>query len=129
MPIAKKDTSGFWAVNGIPLFVPNQRPKISHDVVEGPSSGMAEDGTRHIDLLRSDVVTVTVPYGLMTGNELEELVSMVQGKIYQGTYRDYGKPQTRTFYTGSVAYDEYFGDMFVDEGGLYTGVSFTMEEV
>lgn len=129
MPIAKKDTNGYWAVDGAPLFVPNQRPSISHDVLEGPSSGRSEDGVNHIDILRRDVVTVNMAYGLLTGNEMEELVSMVQGKVYQGTYRDYGKAQTRTFYTGSVSYDEYFDDMFADEGGLYTGISFTMEEV
>lgn len=128
MPIARKDTTGRWAVNGTPLFEPSQHPTISHDIVEGAGSGRTEDGKYHRDLLRSDVVTVSITYGLMTGDELEELVSLVQGKEYEGTYCDYGKAQTRSMRTDSVSYGQYYDDMFPDEGGLYRDVSFEMVE-
>lgn len=128
MPINKLDTEGRWAINGTPLWIPGQGVTYEHTNVAGSSSGRSEDGVMHIDWVRRDVVKVTIRYGAMTGSELAQLVNLVQGKEYDGTYEDIGGVQTRHFYTGDINYTLETKARYASEGGLYTDISFDMVE-
>lgn len=128
MPINKKDTTGSWAINGTPLWVPGKEVGYEHTNVAGSGSGRTEDGRMKIDWVVRDLVKVTIHYGAMTGNELKELVNLVQGKEYQGTYEDLGEVQTRSFYTGDVSYTLLSKAFYASEGGIYTDISFDMVE-
>lgn len=90
MSFNSKDTKGYWAVNGTALYKP-QGCEITHENYVGSNSGRTEDGVMHIDWLRRDLRKVTIKYNAMTGNEMDELVGLVQGKEYTATFRDRGK--------------------------------------
>lgn len=79
MSFNSKDTKGYWAVNGTALYKP-QGCEITHENYVGSNSGRTEDGVMHIDWLRRDLRKVTIKYNAMTGNEMDELVGLVQGK-------------------------------------------------
>ena len=83
----------------------------------------------HIDWLRRDLRKVTIKYNAMTGNEMDELVGLVQGKEYTATFRDRGKTCTMSAYTGDCKYELYNETLYSSEGGLYTDVSFDMVEM
>lgn len=119
--------SSTWAVNGTNLYEP-QGCKIEHTNYTGSNSGRTEDGVMHIDWLRRDLHKVSLTYNAMTGNELKELVGLVQGKEYTATYVDQGETHTMEAYTGDISYTTYNLTMCKEDGGLYTDVSFDMVE-
>lgn len=55
MTINKLDTTGSWAVNGTPIYIPSAGVKVAHTNVAGSGSGRTEDGVMHIDWVRRDV--------------------------------------------------------------------------
>lgn len=128
MSFNSKDTKGYWAVNGTALYKP-QGCGITHENYVGSNSGRTEDGVMHIDWLRRDLRKVTIKYNAMTGNEMDELVGLVQGKEYTATFRDRGKTCTMSAYTGDCKYELYNETLCSSEGGLYTDVSFDMVEM
>lgn len=128
MSFNSKDTKGYWAANGTALYKP-QGCEITHENYVGSNSGRTEDGVMHIDWLRRDLRKVTIKYNAMTGNEMDELVGLVQGKEYTATFRDRGKTCTMSAYTGDCKYELYNETLCSSEGGLYTDVSFDMVEM
>ena len=128
MSFNAKDTKGYWAVNGTALYNP-QGCEITPENYVGSNSGRTEDGVMHIDWIRRDLRKVTIKYNAMTGNEMDELVGLVQGKEYTATFRDRGKTCTMSAYTGDCKYELYNETLCSSEGGLYTDVSFDMVEM
>lgn len=129
MPINKLDTTGSWAINGTPIYIPSAGVGYTHTNVAGSSSGRTQDGIQHIDWVRRDLRKVTINYSAMTGQELNFLIGLVQGQEYTATFKDRGQVQTMSAYTGDCDYTLHSEALYESEGGLYTDVSFDMVEM
>lgn len=81
----------------------------------------------HIDWVRTDVRKVKLTYKAMTGAELDYLVDLMQGKEFEFTFRDRGKVQTMTGYTGECSYTYYSAALGDDD--LYTDVMINVIEM
>lgn len=127
MEINHLDTTGSWAVNGTPIYVPADGITIEHTNVAGSSSGRTEDGVMHIDWVRRDVKKVNLTYKAMSGAELDYLLGLMQGKEFRFTYRDRGKVHTLSGYTGECKYTYYSGALGDDD--LFTDVSINVVEM
>lgn len=127
MKINQLDTTGSWAVDGTPIYTPANGIGVEHTNVAGSSSGRTEDGVMHIDWVRRDVRKVKLVYKAMTGKELDFLVGLMQGREFRFTFRDRGKVQTMTAYTGECNYTYYSAALGDDD--LYTDVSINVIEM
>lgn len=127
MTINQLDTTGSWAVNGTPIYTPANGIGVEHTNVAGSSSGRTEDGVMHIDWVRRDVRKVSLIYKAMTGKELDYLMGLMQGQEFVFTFRDRGKVQTMTGYTGECRYTYYSAALGDDD--LYTDVSINVVEM
>lgn len=127
MKINKLDTTGSWAINGQPIYVPSNGISVEHTNVAAASSGRTEDGRMHIDWVRPDVRKVHLQYKAMSGTELDYMMSLMQGKEYVLTFRDRGGIHTMSAYTGESRYTFYSGALGDDD--LYTDVSLNAIEM
>lgn len=120
MGIGRKDKNGYWAVNGTPIYVPSE-VTVTHTNVVSKDSGRTEDGINHITWIRRDVRKVALKYNALTGEEVEFMRNLMQGKEYTFHYYDAGK-QSFSAYSGDCTYTEYsyHPSIYGDEGGLYT---------
>ena len=85
MGLRKLDTTGRWKVNGDPIYVPDVDGSVLHSSIASESSGRTEDGVMHIEWLRTDIFKQGLKYALMTGEELEYMLSRMQGKVFRFT--------------------------------------------
>lgn len=127
MQINHLDTTGSWAINGNPIYVPSNGIGVEHTNLAGSSSGRTEDGYMHIDWIRRDVRKVGIQYKAMTGTELNTLMEMMQGKEFTFTFRDRGVVQSMTAYTGESKYTYYSAALGDDD--LYTDVTINVIEM
>lgn len=127
MTINKMDTTGSWAVDGAPIYVPSSGIKVSHTNVAGSGSGRTEDGVMHIDWVRRDVRKVTLQYKAMSGAEMNYLLGLMQGREYTFTFRDRGSVHTMQAYSGDCDYTYYSAALGDDD--LYTDVSIDAVEL
>lgn len=127
MGIAKLDTRGYFAVDGIPIYVPTDYG-ISHDNIVTNDSGRVESGVMHITWVREDVRTVSFEYEKLTAAECEFMRRLVQGRVYTLTYYDNG-PQTMRAYTGKNDYDIQNLSVYDEEGGMYKSFKFNAVEM
>lgn len=127
MAIARRDTQGHWMVNGNPIFVPAPNVKIEHTNVASADSGRTEDGVMHINWVRRDVKKVYLVYNAISGNEVAEMLGLMQGQEFTFTYWDNG---VKTFYgyCGESNYQAYSNVHYPNEGGLYTNFSINVIE-
>lgn len=127
MGICKLDTTGSWAVDGTPIYTPSAGIAVSHSNITGSSTGRTEDGIMHIDWVRGDVRKVSLKYGAMTGEELEFLIGLMQGKEFEFTFRDRGAVQKMNAYCGECNYTYYSAALGGDD--LYKDVSLNVIEL
>ena len=109
-------TNGYWAVNGIPIYVPDD-VNISHDNVVTSDSGRTESGVMHITWVRTDVRKVELTYNMITGDAVEYMRNLMQGKVFDFTYYDNGI-HTINCYTGKCNYKQKNLSQYASEGGL-----------
>lgn len=121
------DTTGSWAVNDIAIYTPHSGIGVEHTNVAGSSSGRTEDGIMHIDWVRRDVRKVRLLYKAMSGQEMDFLLSLMQGQEFNFKFRDRGKVQTMRAYTGECSYTYYSAALGDDD--LYTDVSINVIEM
>lgn len=107
MGYCKLDTSGSWAVNGTPIYVPGMNIDYQHDNLTGSSTGRTQDGVMHIDWIRGDLRKVGLKYPAMTGDELRFILGLMQGKEFTFTFLDLGQVQTMQAYVGQSKYTLY----------------------
>lgn len=107
MTINKLDDNGYWAVDGVPIYVPATPCKIDHSNIAGSSTGRDESGVMHIDWVRRDVRKVYLTYGALTGAELDYLLSLMQGKEFSFTFLDGDDVRTMQAYVGESSYESY----------------------
>ena len=127
MAIGKID--GRWKVGN--TFIPQpQEVHIEHTNVTSDDSGRDENGVMHITWKRTDVRKVAMKWKALTGNEVEFIRNLMQGKSYTFTYYDNGS-KTMTAYTGDNDYNiySYNPNLYGNEGGLYTDFSIDAVEM
>lgn len=127
MTINKLDTTGSWAVNGEPIPIPSGGIGVEHTNVAGSGSGRTEDGVMHIDWVRRDVRKVKLVYKAMSGTELNDLLSKMQGQEFTFTFRDRGQVYTMDAYCGECSYNYHSAALYDDD--LYTDVSINAVEM
>ena len=115
--IGKLDTRGYWAVNGTPIYVPDDI-QIEHDNIVTPESGRTESGKMRITWVRRDVVKVELGYKYLTGAEVDYMKNLMQGKEFTFTYYDNGI-QRISAYCGKCSYGQKNLGSYTDAGGLY----------
>ena len=113
-------------VNGKPLFVPSAGIQIEHSNLAGSSSGRTEDGIMHIDWVRRDIRKVCLRWSVMTANELNYVMNLMQGKEFVLTFKDRGKVCTMNAYSAESSYTYYSAALGED---LYTDVSINAIEM
>lgn len=124
MGYCKLDTTGSWAVNGTPIFVPSAGIEIEHSNLAGSNSGRTEDGVMHIDWIRRDLRKVKLNYKAMTSDELNTLIGLMQGQEYSFTFKDRGTAQTMQAYSSECSYTYYSQEL-----DIYTDVSINAIEM
>lgn len=136
MAIGKKDNGNHWAVRSQnesswqPIYIPSiDGVEIQHENVVGPDSGRTEDGYMHIDWRRRDVRKVSMTFKFLTGNEVNEMVSLMQGKEFDFRFMDHGVVQEISGYCGKCTYKYKTLALHSDEGGLYEDFKINVEEM
>lgn len=125
--IGKKD--GRWKVNGHSIPQP-QSVDIEHTNVASEDSGRAENGVMKITWVRRDVKKIKMKWSALTGNEVHEILNLMQGKEYTFTYWDAGSKSINA-YTGDSDYHiySYNPKLYGNQGGLYTDFSIDAVEL
>ena len=110
------DTDGNWMVGLAHIYIPSTPCKVEHSNVVGSDSGRDENGLMHIDWIRRDVRKVFLTYNAITETELNNLMSLMQGKEFTFTFLDQGSPVTINAYAGESSYKFYSYSDLYDEG-------------
>ncbi len=119
-----------WTVDGLPIYRPPENGiNISHDNIVAPKSGRDEGGYMHIIWVRPDIVKVSFSYEKLTGNQVNRLVSLMQGKEFVFTYEDNGVKKTINAYCGKISYDQKNLKNYAEEGGVYENVKVNVVEI
>lgn len=127
MSVGKLATDGRWAVDGTPIYVPSE-VEIDHDNMVSSDSGRVESGEMHITWIRGDIRKVNLTFKFLTGDEVNYMLNMMQGKEFRFTYYDNGSV-TISAYTGKCSYKQHNLTLFSDEGGLYTDFKINVIEM
>lgn len=120
--------SNHWKVNGTPIYEPSAGIKILHTSISSADSGRTEDGYMHNTWVRQNIVKVDLAWKAMTGNELQTLINLVQGKEFTLTYYEFNTEYTADVYVAEVNYTMQYEGQFASEGGLCTDISFSAVE-
>ena len=113
-----------YTADGAPLFVPLSPFQVELESLADPNSGRTDDGLMHVLFTRPRVRKFTYQCGRLTGEELQYLENLVQGKTYTFGFDLYGKHQTMEAYTSSVQFEVL--DIFEN---LYDNVQFSVIEL
>ena len=124
--MAKLDTAGEWMVNGNHLYIPSAGIQVEHTNLAGSSSGRTEDGIMHIDWIRRDIRKVHLKWSVLTADELDYVLGLMQGKEFTLTFKDRGKVQTMNAYSSESSYNYYSAALGND---IYTEVSINAIEM
>lgn len=124
--MAKLDTAGEWMVNDSPLYIPSKGIRVEHSNLAGSSSGRTEDGVMHIDWIRRDIRKVNLQWKVLTGTELNYILSLMQGKEFTLTFKDRGVVQKMNAYSSESSYTYYSAALGED---IYTDVSINAIEM
>ena len=118
--MAKMDTAGEWMIDSSHLYIPSAGIKVEHSNLAGASSGRTEDGVMHIDWVRRDLRKVYLQWKVLTGSEMDYIMSLMQGKEFTLTFKDRGKVQKMSAYSSASTYTYYSAALGED---IYTDVS------
>lgn len=119
MGIRRICTSGRWAINGTPIYVPDTDPEYGLHPIYSSDSGRLENG----DMWKHRVGTkasVTLKYKYITGAEKRWLTNLTLYDDFSLTYYDDEIRTISSAYVGDIKYKGYNAGKCADEGGLYT---------
>lgn len=102
MGLRTLDTSGTWAVNNVPIYIPDVETSLLHSTIASESSGRTEDGVMHIEWLRTDITKQSLKYNLMTGSELAYMRELMLGKVFNFTFAHEDTTKTIRGYTSEI---------------------------
>lgn len=100
----KFDPLNRWMVGSKPIFEPSAGVTIQHENIAGSSSGRTEDGVMHIDWVRRDVRKVGLKWSVMSQEELDYIIDLMQGQEYEFTFIDRGKVCKMNAYSSNCSY-------------------------
>ena len=121
--------SGHWKVNGTPIYEPSSGLQILHTSISSADSGRTEDGYMHNTWVRRDMIKVNFVWRALTGNEVQNLINLMQGKNFTLTYYEFGQTHTAEVYVAEVNYKEQYAAGFASQGGLCTDVTASAVEM
>lgn len=98
------DPENRWKVGDSSIYEPSAGVTIQHENIAGSSSGRTEDGIMHIDWVRRDVRKVGLKWSVMTEDELDYIIGLMQGKEYVFTFVDRGAVCTMNAYSSNCTY-------------------------
>ena len=134
--IGELDTKGYWAVKAkgsntwTPIYVPKTPCKIEHSNVMGSDTGRDESGYMHFTWLRRDVRKVFLEYAALTGTEVANLESWMQGKEFTFKFLDGNTVKTMDAYVGESSYSHYsYADGYMGGEKIYVDFSMNVIEV
>ncbi len=111
------------------IYIPSTPCKIEHSNVTGSSTGRDESGYMHIDWLRRDVRKVYLTYKAITGAEVANLLSLMQGKEFTFTFLEDNTVSTMNAYVGECSYESYsYADGYMGGDKIYTNFSMNVIE-
>ena len=115
--------SSRWKVNGTPIYEPSSGLQILHTSISSADSGRTEDGYMHNTWVRRDMVKISLSWRALTGNEVRNLINLMQGKNFTLTYYELGQTHTAQVYVAEVNYKDQGSTVFASQGGLCTDIS------
>lgn len=127
MGILKLDTEGRWAVNGQAIFPPSDI-EYEHESAVSNDSGRLEDGYMWKRWVRTDIRKINLVYRVLTGEERDYLLQLMQGKDFELTYYDNGVQVIDSGYVGKCSYKGYAARLHAAEGGVYTDFKINVVE-
>lgn len=125
MVINKFDPNNRWMVGNTPIYEPSAGVTIQHENIAGSSSGRTEDGIIHIDWVRRDIRKIGIKWSVMSEDELNYIIDLMQGKEYQFTFPDRGRLYTIDAYSSNCSYTML---TYKDGEAIYTDVSINVIE-
>ena len=125
MVINKFDPNNRWMVGDTPIYEPSAGVTIQHENIAGSSSGRTEDGIIHIDWVRRDIRKIGIKWSVMSEDELNYIIDLMQGKEYQFTFPDRGQLNTIDAYSSNCSYTML---TYKDGEAIYTNVSINVIE-
>lgn len=124
-----KMSDGRWAVNGTPIYTPAPSTQIDHESIQSADTGRTEDGTMHIDWVRTNMVKVNMTWSHLTGREVAYLEQLMMGREFILTYFDKGARHTASVYVSKVTYKKVTDALYASEGGLYSDIAINAIEI
>ena len=115
--------SDVWAVDGTPIYEPTMNLPMLHTSISSDDSGRTEDGVMHNTWVRPDMIKASMVWQYLTGQEVELLVSLMQGKEFTLRYKEFGKVKSAYVYVAEINYTMMVDAGYADEGGVCTGIS------
>ena len=115
--------SSVWKVNGTPIYEPSSDTTVMHTSIASADSGRAEDGYMVIEWVKRDIVKITMNWKVLTGHEVQNLISLMQGMQFTLTYSEFGTAHTASVYVSEVTYTKKYNAGFASEGGLCTDIT------
>lgn len=115
--------SSHWKVNGTAIYEPATDTHILHTSISSADSGRTEDGYMHNTWVRTDMVKVNMVWKALTGQEVQNLVTLMQGKEFTLTFYEFGTERTAEVYVAEVNYDKHTDALYTEEGGICINVS------
>ena len=107
MNINKRDTLGYWMVGTTHIFIPSTPCAIERSNVTTAATGRDEQGYMHIGWCRRDVRKIKLHYNAITGAELREMETAMQGKEFSFTFLQDSQVVTIDAYAGESSYESY----------------------
>lgn len=127
MSIGKFSTDGRWAVDGTPIYIPSN-VEINHENQVSSDSGRTESGAMHITWIRRDITKVNMTFNHLSGEEVNYMLALMQGKEFTFTFYDNGI-KTIHAYVGKCSYKEKTLALHKDEGGIYSDFKINVVEM
>lgn len=120
-------TTGNFAVNGVAICDPSSAV-IENDNITSSDTGRTESGYMYIAWIRPTVRKIKLTYDFITGEEVENLHNLMQGKEFLFTYYDNGMKTMRA-YAGKDSYSQTNLNLYKEYGGLYSEYSIDIIEM
>lgn len=116
-------------INNTRIYSPTEGGvQIDHDNIVSSDSGRMESGKMHIRWVRRDVIKVSMTWDKLTGNEVNYLKNLMQGKEFTFHYYDNGE-KTIQGYCGKITYTLFSAKKKQSEGGTYKNVQANVVEM
>lgn len=116
---------GNFIIDGVE-FTPKSL-KVGFESLASEDSGRTDDGTMHVNWILSRIRKIEIEMPPCSAAEATNILSKVQGRIYNITYFDplANSELTKEVYTSNSAADCYSG---IIRNGLWQGISFSAIE-